>query len=132
MKQVVDSYAGIWVIMILFLLAMSFTIINMNTIQARKIYNDLKAEVQASNGAIVDDTNRYYFSSSEGSDPLATLEDDGYQYECSIVRQNGLSDNISVDDETFIYNSLYKVSLKYEYYVPLFGKQVYPLTGYAY
>lgn len=136
MKQVIESYVGIWIIMLLFILAMAFTIINLNVIQARKIYSDIKAEVQASNGSIIPEgQNRAYVNSRnvviDGERPY-TIENGGYQYEYSIIRESIVDAGIQATDETFIYNSLYKVSLKYEYYVPLFGKQIYPITGYAY
>lgn len=134
MKQVIETYAAVWVIMLLFMLALAFTTINMNVIQARKIYNDIVAETQASNGLNVDGTGRLYYSSTAPSDPnmLCTLANDGFQYEYSVIRQSLVDENKTADNETYIYNSLYKVSLKYEYFVPLFGKQVYPITGFAY
>lgn len=134
MKQVIETYAAVWVIMLLFMLALAFTTINMNVIQARKIYNDIVAETQASNGLNVDNSDRLYYSSTAQTDPLlnCTLASDGFQYEYSVIRQSFVDENKTADNETYIYNSLYKVSLKYEYYVPLFGKQVYPITGFAY
>lgn len=53
MKQVVESYVVLWVIMFMFFFAFAFTSINLNVAQARKIVNDIKTEVQASNGALV-------------------------------------------------------------------------------
>lgn len=135
MRSVVETYAAIIIILMMFLLGMAFTTINLNVTQARKIYNDIKAEVQASNGAIVPDTDYYYYNSakiSEDNNHIYTLADSGYQYEFSVTRQSIINNNIESPDETYIYNDLYKISLKYEYYVPLFGKQVYPMTGFAY
>lgn len=133
MKQVIESYAAIFIILILFLMGMAFTNINMNVTQARKIFNDIRAEVQASNGAIVDDTGRYYYNSTDESNAYTyKISTSGYQYEYSIIRQSIVGNSVQSDDETYIYNDLYKISLKYEYYVPLFGKQVYPMTGFAY
>lgn len=134
MKQVIETYATVWVIMLLFMLALAFTTINMNVIQARKIYNDVVAETQASNGLNVGSSNRLYYSSAEQTDATkrCTLANDGFQYEYSVIRQSIVDENKTAADETYIYNSLYKVSVKYEYFVPLFGKQVYPITGFAY
>lgn len=133
MKQVIESYAAIFIILILFLMGMAFTNINMNVTQARKIFNDIRAEVQASNGAVVDDTGRYYYNSTDESNAYTyKISTSGYQYEYSIIRQSIVGNSVQSDDETYIYNDLYKISLKYEYYVPLFGKQVYPMTGFAY
>ena len=132
MRNVIESYAGIWVICILFIIGLAFTCINLNVTQARKIYNDVKSEVQASNGAIVPSSGRYYYSSATDTTNKYSLQGNGYQYEYSIIRKSVGTDNMRSADETYIYNDLYQISLKYEYYVPLFGKQVYPITGYAY
>lgn len=132
MKQVIESYAALFIVLILFLMGIAFTSINMNVTQARKIFNDIKAEVQASNGSIVDSSDRYYYNSADSSNVhVYTLEKSGYQFEYSIVRQSIVGNSIQSDDETYIYNDLYKISLKYEYFVPLFGRQVYPMTGFA-
>lgn len=134
MRQVIESYAAILVIMVIFLLGLSFSQINMNVIQARKIFNDVKAEVQASNGAMVPASGRYYFDSTStpvSTDDKRALESDGYQFEYSIIRQSLSDDTIKDSNETYIYNDLYKISLKYEYTVPIFGRQVYPMTGFA-
>jgi hypothetical protein len=106
----------------------------MNVIQARKIYNDIVAETQASNGLILGNSDRFYYSSVEQDDSTkkCTLADNGFQYEYSIIRDSTIDENKMAADETYIYNSLYKISLKYEYFVPLFGNQVYPITGFAY
>lgn len=133
MKQVIESYAAIFIILILFLMGMAFTNINMNVTQARKIFNDIRAEVQASNGSIVDASGRYYYNSTDESNAYTyEISSSGYQYEYSIIRQSIVGNSIQSNDETYIYNDLYKISLKYEYYVPLFGRQVYPMTGFAY
>lgn len=133
MRNVIESYAAVWVILILFMIGLAFTCINLNVTQARKIYNDIKAEVQASNGSVVPkDTNRYYYSSATDTENTYSLPANGYQYEYSVIRKSVGTDNMRSADETYIYNDLYQISLKYEYYVPLFGKQVYPITGYAY
>ncbi len=129
MRIIIESYAGIWVMLLLFIIAMAFTTININVGQARKIYNDIRAEVQASNGSVVDDTGRFYYNSATDNVKSSTS---GYQFEYSIIRQGLVDDNIQAGDETYIYNNVYKISMRYEYYVPLFGKQVYPMTGYAY
>ena len=77
--------------------------------QARKILSDIKAEVQASNGAIVPKDTGVYTSSSS-----ATLEDNGYTWDCNITRQSMLIDGAYEDGETFMYNNIYKISFKYE------------------
>lgn len=127
MKALIESYIGVWFIMFLMLLALAFTCINMNVAQARKILSDIKAEVQASNGAIVPKDTGVYTSSSS-----ATLEDNGYTWDCNITRQSMLIDGAYEDGETFMYNNIYKISFKYEYYVPLFGRQIYPIETFAY
>lgn len=129
MKQVVEAYAGLWVIMFMFLLAMAFTSINIHVSQARRIMDSIKAEVQASNG-------QYVFNKQ--IDPTNGLEDEvfkpenAYKYSYKIEKQSLIEDNINDADETYIYNDVYKISLKYTYWVPLFGKQVYPIEVFAY
>lgn len=129
MKQVVEAYAGLWVIMILLMLAIAFTSINMNTAQARKIVADIKAEVQASNGTIVPETNMLEGESAGGADGI---KQNGYAYKYQIDRQSLISEGLNDSSETYIYNSIYKIRLEYEYVVPLFGRQIYPLEVFAY
>ena len=52
MKQVVEAYVGLWVIMFMLLLAMAFTSINLHVAQARRIMDSIKVEIQASNGHV--------------------------------------------------------------------------------
>lgn len=158
MKQVIEIYVGLWVLLFMFLLAVAFTSINLHITQARKIYNDIRAEVQASNGAILNvpswsAAEKQALADSMGvtfkdkypdntpgmvntkrilAESKAQYSDKGYHYSFSVVRQGDMLSGIGSNDESFIYNDTYKISLLYEYYVPLFGKQVYPLTGYAY
>lgn len=150
MRAMIEAYVGVWVILVLFLLGMSFTLINMNVIQARKIFSDVKAEVQASNGQIIaegaavngyksGDANSIILDSalmnkdSQGNAiPEITLKNYGYHYEYKVTRQSVTDRDKHASDETYIYNDLYKISMKYEYSVPLFGRQVYPMTGFAY
>lgn len=126
MKQVVEAYLGLWIIMLMLMLALAFTSINMNVAQARKIISDIKAEVQASNGQIVDDTDILVGKSK------STIKDDGFTYTYEIHRQTLVDRDIKEDSESYIYNSIYKISLEYTYSVPLFGKQVYPIVTFAY
>lgn len=124
MRSVVDAYVGIWIICIVMLLAMGFTMINLHVSNARHIMSDLKAEVQASNGAMVPaDTGIYTQPKQEGY---------GYHYTFQIERQNILATDRDMEGNSYIYNNIYKISLNYVYSVPLFGKQVYPLVSYTY
>jgi hypothetical protein len=108
----------------------------MNVVQARNILNDVKAQVSASNGSIVDNTNTYTYKSIDNG---ITLADNGYSFEYTITRQSLYTDasgnNYYTDatrDNTFQYNNLYKIELKYRYVVPIFGKQVYPISTLVY
>jgi hypothetical protein len=94
-----------------------------------------KEEVSASNGEIVGDSNKYtYDSSSKG----ITMSNNGYAFTCTITRLSLYNDGTTdiyddaTADSTFVYNNLYKVELNYEYVVPLFGKQVYPISTLCY
>lgn len=131
MKNIIEGYIGIWVILILLYLCLAFTSINMNVVQARNIINTYKVEVSSSNGEIVNSTNKYVFDSASKG---ITLANNGYAYKCEITRLSLYKDgdtDIYTDatkDSTFVYNNMYKVQLYYTYTVPLFGKQVYPIS----
>lgn len=137
MRQVIEAYALILTIALLSILAIAFTSINLNIVQARRIYNDVRAEVQASNGAIVpSDTNIYSTKKDDGTDPYITqqfLQDHHYGFTYTIKREplTPSSHNIAQEDETFIYNSIYRINFVYVYSVPLFGRQYYPIVGYV-
>ena len=122
MKTVIESYVGIWAIMLFLMLCISFTSINMNVVQARNIYNSVRSEVMASNGAVVDSTGPFTYSAAK----------DGYQFSYKITRQSAVDSDKTADNQTFKYNSIYKIELKYTYAVPLFGEQVYLISGLAY
>lgn len=135
MKNIIESYIGIWIVLILLYLCLAFTSINMNVVQARNLLETYKEEVSASNGGIVDSSNEYIFdSSSQG----ITMANNGYQFTCKITRLSLYSDGTTdvyddaTKDNTFIYNNLYKVQLTYKYTVPLFGEQVYPISTLCY
>lgn len=126
MRSVLESYIGIWLIMLFLMLCIGFTSINMNIGQARTIYNSIRAEVQASNGYVVPASNvKEYNSVSDG----ITIKDKGYSFTYTVKRLS-LDDGINrADDETFEYNDIYRIDLKYSYSVPIFGRQVYPISG---
>lgn len=132
MRQVIESYALILIIALIAMLAISFTSLNLNIVQARRIYNDIRAEVQASNGAIVPSSNNVLTS-----DPkyLSTgfLNEHHYGFTYCITRQpiTATNANIASEDETFIYNSIYKIDFIYIYSIPIFGTQYYPISGYS-
>lgn len=129
MKQVIEAYVGLWIVMFMLMIAIAFTSINLHVSQARRIANSIKSEVQASNGAVVD---------SEGIDgklegtSKQVLATNGYQFKYTITRQTVVDNSIVDAGETYIYNDIYKISLVYEYLVPLFGKQIYPIEMFAY
>lgn len=135
MKNIIEGYIGIWIVLILLYLCLAFTSINMNVVQARNIIESYKEEVTASNGGIVGDSNQFVYDSETDG---ITLNDNGYAFECTITRLSLYNDGTTdvyddaTKDSTFVYNSLYKVQLNYEYTVPLFGKQVYPISTLCY
>lgn len=135
MKNIIEGYIGIWVILIILYLCLAFTSINMNVVQARNLINTYKAEISASNGDIVDSSNTYTFHSSDNG---ITIENNGYSYDCEIVRLSLYNDGVNdiyddaTADSTFVYNNLYKIQLTYTYTVPLLGKQVYPISTLCY
>ena len=126
--------------MVFLMLCIAFTGINLNIAQARKMYNDIRSQVQASNGAFVDtDSNVYQFDANvavqaDGTptgDSMRTISANGYTYRVRIVRQN-LSSTVQDNNETWIYNDIYKIQFEYYYGIPLFGTQCYPIEGYTY
>lgn len=127
MKQVIEAYVGLWIVVFMLMIAISFTSINLHVSQARRIMNSIKSEVQASNGSVVTDESGILEGTS-----IQTLKNDGYTFKYTITRQTVVNDAISSEEETYIYNDIYKISLLYEYVVPLFGKQVYPIEMFAY
>lgn len=157
MKSVVDSYVGLWLIMVFLMLCIAFTSINLNVVQARRMYNDIKSSVQASNGAYVSDDG-YFFQSNSNfptnpssiftaaglsgtptkvsatADQEKTLAKDSYDYYYIIQRQDmtAVTGEKADLNETWIYNDLYKITFVYRYNIPLFGKQVYPIVGFTY
>lgn len=137
MKSLIEAYVGIWIIILLLYLCLAFTSINMNVVQARNILSDIKANVSASNGSIVDTEKNTYTYDSASKD--ITLKNNGYTFTYTVTRLSLYIDsegnniyNNATEESTFVYNDLYKVELNYEYTVPLFGKQTYPLTALVY
>lgn len=132
MKSIIDSYIGLWLIMMLMILGMAFTSINMNVIQARRIYNNVKTVVQASNGADITDEGTSY-KSDNGDGTGINMANNGYDYYYTISRKPlSAAEGLQANNETWIYNDIYQIDFTYEYYVPLFGKQIYPISGYTY
>lgn len=151
MKSVIESYIGIWLITLFVMLCIAFTSINMNVVQARNIFNSLRAEIQSSNGSFVPtDTNGFIYvsdgnvydtgkypttqytpSSSNGSKEY-TLTNDGYAFMYTIQRQTAVDKDKQSSDETFRYDSIYELNLRYRYVVPIFGVQEYPLHSLVY
>ena len=89
MKNVIEMYLGIWVIMILLYLCLAFTSINMNVVQARNILNTVKEEVRASNGGVLKDNLTYTVKSK---DKGVTLANNGYSFEYKITKQSLYTD----------------------------------------
>lgn len=132
MRQVIESYALILIIALIAMIAISFTSLNLNIVQARRIYNDIRAEVQASNGAIVPSSNNVLTSDPKYMSN-GFLTDHHYGFTYCITRQpiTAVDANIASEDETFIYNSIYKIDFIYIYSIPIFGTQYYPISGYS-
>lgn len=130
MRSLIEGYVAIMVIMLLVVLAMSFTTINMDVTAAKKIYNDVINEIQNTDGAILKGT-KYTYDENTG---LYTYErvasNNAYKYYITVEKED-IGSEITNTGQTFIYNSIYKVNMTYVYYVPLFGKQTYITGGYA-
>lgn len=126
MKQVVEGYIVVMGTALMIMLAIAFTGINIHVSQARRIYSDIKAEIQASNGAYIEESGLYTRTSN------TTLADDGFSFNYKVTRESISNGYITSNAETYIYNDIYRIELEYVYAVPIFGRQIYPITGYAY
>ena len=135
MRQVIEAYALILTVSLMCILAIAFTSINLNIVQARRIYNDVRASVQASNGAIVPmgtstmDAGTYKSPNKFISNDFVAEHHYGFMY--TIKRQNSATTDQSDEDNTFIHNSIYRIDFVYVYSVPIFGTQYYPIHGYV-
>lgn len=127
MRQVIESYAIIFLLTIMTWIAIAFTSINMHTIQARRIYADLKSEIQASNGALVPESGELEFSQLD--DAFRAKNNYGFKYK--VTRQSIAGHDKHAEHENYVYSDIYKISFVYVYNVPLFGQQVYPISGFA-
>lgn len=129
MRQIVEMYTGFFMTILIMILAMAFTCINIHVSHARTLYNSVKAQVQASNGAMVDSSNEF---SADFEKNGCTFKDDGFEVAYMVHRVNTSSDAAEQYNQTWIYNDIYRVDLYYVYNVPFFGRQVYPISGYVY
>lgn len=127
MRQVIESYVFIMLFTLLLWIAIAFTSINLHTVQARRIYNDIKAEVQASNGAMVDASNKFTITQLDET----FRRTNNYGFKCEIERQSIKGHDKHSDHENYVYNDIYMISFIYVYNVPLFGQQVYPIQGFS-
>lgn len=131
MRSIIEAYVGVWSILLLIWIAIAFTGINMNVAQARKTYNDICAELQACNcdftsfsakhGGSVDSNGNYTSNIYKGT---------GYKYQFTVEFAD-VDRKYSANNETFIYNDLYKIKMNYDYGVALFGTFSYPQVGYV-
>lgn len=129
MRQSIEIYIGFMMLMLIMILLMAFTTINMHVSHARTLYNSVKAQVQASNGAIVPSSGEY---SADFRKNGCTFKDDGFEVAYIVKRISSSSDSADQYNQTWIYNDVYRLDLFYVYNVPFFGCQVYPITGYVY
>jgi hypothetical protein len=130
MKNVIEGYVGIWIFLVLFYMCMAFTCLNLNVIQARNLMSSIKAQVSASDGAIIPsgEDSYTYDSLADG----ISIDENGYEFTYTVVRQNPIGLDKAADNSSFIYNYSYKISMKYSYHIPLFGYQTYPLSVIVY
>ena len=135
MKNIVEAYIGVWVLTILLYLCLAFTSINMNVGQARNIVNDIKTQIKASNGNVLEGNTYTYKSKDDG----ITLANNGYSFDYTITKQSLYKDengnNVYADvsnSNSFRYNDVYKLELYYRYTVPIFGTQLYPIKTLIY
>ncbi len=143
MKAVIDSYIGLWLVLLFLMMCIAFTSINLNIVQARKMFNDIKAQVQASNGSFIGASNVYSYSSTSSGGSTTNhasganvreLKKNGYQFAYKVERKQMTNTaGVKANNETWIYNDLYLITFEYQYAIPLFRiVQTYPIKGYTY
>lgn len=130
MRNIIDGYVGILVIMLLVTLCLAFTTINLDITAAKKIYNDVVSEIENTDGAILDTDKYSYNNDNDTYTYTKKAENNAYVYTITVKRED-IGSEITDTGQTFIYNSIYKVNMKYQYFVPLFGRQTYVTGGYT-
>lgn len=139
MKSVIETYVGIWIILLFTIISSAFLSAHLNVIQARRMCNNLKTYVQATNGSFI--TSNIYQSDSKvedgtdllrksSSSPISFAHGDLYEYNYTIEKMS-ITDAKS-EGESFLYNNVYKIDFNYAYGLPLFGRQIYPMEVYTY
>ena len=130
MKNVIEGYIGIWIFLLLFYLCLAFTSLNMNIVQARNLMSSIKAQVSASDGAIIPEGQTSYTYKSTDHD--ISIAKNGYEFTYTVTRESPVDLTEASKNSGFIYNYVYRVSMRYTYHIPLFGKQTYPITVIVY
>lgn len=130
MRNVIDGYVGIMIILVLVMLGVSFTTINMDVTMATKIYNEIVDEVQSTNGAILTSNKFSYDSSTDTYTYTKKADNNAYSYEI-VIKKESIGSPSEDNAQTFIYNDIYRVDMNYTYNVPIFGKQIYKTGGYT-
>lgn len=130
MKNMIEGYVIIIAIWLMVLLSISFTGINLNVTAAKKIHNNVISEIQNTDGAILK-SNKFVYDHITGIYTMKqTAENNAYVYTITVEKED-IGSEITDNGQTFIYNSIYKVNMTYEYYIPLFGKETYVTGRYA-
>lgn len=129
-KNVIEGYIGIWIFLLLFYLCLGFTSLNMNIVQARNLMSSIKAQVSASNGAIIPEGQTEY--TYDSTDNNISIANNGYEFSYTVTRESPLDIDAASENSGFIYNYVYRVTMYYKYHIPLFGRQTYPISVIVY
>lgn len=132
MRQTVEMYIAFLMLILFMTLAMAFTSINLHVSHARSLFNSVKANIQASNGNFADLQSNDIYSVSF-KDNGYKFSEDKFEVAYTVERVYNTSNEVVGDfHETWIYNDVYELNMVYVYNIPIFGLQVYPISGYVY
>lgn len=130
MRNIIEGYVIILLLWTLVLLSISFTTINLDVTAAKKIHNNIISEIENTDGAILN-SDKFVYDNSTGLYTYENkAENNAYSYIITIAKED-IGSEVIQTGQTVIYNTIYKVNMYFDYYVPFFGKQSYVSGRYA-
>lgn len=158
MKLTLESWLGIMILILMFAIGIGFTSININVVNARKIYSEYIDLIEETDGAVL--TSQISIGNSDiqkvsGRDAWIIAYNCGDDIKFNFKNDNSwevdtTGNNIRKEQkpvhyyllvtkttdtesnrqgQTFIYNNIYKVQMVYVYDTMLFGRQTYKIGG---
>lgn len=130
MRNIIEGYVIILLLWLLVLLSVAFTTINMDVTAAKKIHNNIISEIENTDGAILNDNKFVYDEENNLYIYESKASNNAYTYTVTVAKED-IGSEVIQTGQTVIYNTVYKVNMYFDYYVPLFGKQNYTSGRYA-